>query len=200
MTYGEHCHEGDVYFENYKEDGDEIWTKIVADHFDCNEKNMAKKGIGNIEILRIILDNKDNIKPDDIVIVGVTDGTRVQSFYRENNQVIPKSFNSWTYKDFEFDYKGLDDEFMESMKHYMVNCRLRFTDEHTKFDMELIKDVISLIKPKANLIWTPEMWCKFDHIATHTNNKIYDFHWSFRGHKEMANWVILNKRVSKKLI
>lgn len=191
MTYGHNCHSGDLYYEKYKKEGDEIWTKLVADHLGYNEKNLGVQGIGNIEILRMILDNKDNIKSDDAVIVGATDGTRVQTFIIEE-KVVPISLNHWMIDSYPWHLKGLDQDFVDSLKQYMVNCRLRYINDHIKFDMKLIEDVIALIKPKYYVGWLPDLWNNFEFISKHTNNEIYDFHWSFNGHRQMAEWIISN--------
>lgn len=191
-TFGAGCHTGDEYYEKYGRPGDKIWTEIVANAFDCNEVNLGVPGRGNIEILRCILDNKDNIKSDDIVIVGATDGARVQSFITIDGKVLPTSFTHWMIDYFPWKERGLDQDYVDSLKGYMVNCRLRFIEDHCNYDKKLIEDVISLINPKQSLIWSPVLWNKFENIAVHTNDVIYDFHWSFNGHKQMAEWVLDN--------
>lgn len=194
MTYGFRCHPGDDYFIKHRQDGDEIWTKIVSNSLGHIENNKGKIGASNIEILRIILDNKDNIKSDDIVIVGLSDGTRVQTFYKENSISIPMTFHNWTIEEFPCNDKGLDKDFINSMTGYMVNCRLLFTDDHINYDLKLIEDVLSLIKPKSYLIWKPELWEMFETICTDTSGKIVDHHWSFNGHKQMAEWILSNNK------
>lgn len=192
MTYGAHCHKGDEYYEKYHQDNDYIWTSIVAKHYNFNEINLGDPGCGNMEILRKILDFKKLITHDDIVIIGSTDGSRTLSFLRENNTIIPKSFNHWLFDGYPWREKGISDDFVSSFQQYSINCRLPFIDEHIKFDTKLMEDVIELISPNTYFIWGPEMWAKFENIAVHTKNKIYDFHWSFNGHREMSEWVISN--------
>lgn len=193
MTFGIGCHEGDKYNEKYRKKGDEIWTKIVAGNMGYNEKNMGIPGYDNIEIFKTILDNKDNIKKDDIVIVGITDGSRVQSFRTVNSVVVPISLNHWMIDGFPREENGLDDDFIVSMKQYMVNCRLKFNDEHMKYDRGLMESVISLINPKDSLFWGTDIWNNFETIAIHTKGEIFDGHWSFNGHKQMSQWVLRNK-------
>ena len=193
MTFGIGCHEDDEYYKKYRKKGDEIWTKMVAGYLGYNEKNMGIPGCGNMEILRCILDNKDNIKSDDIVIVGITDGSRVQSFHTFNSIVVPISYNHWMLDDFPREERGVDEDFIVSMKRYMVDCRLRYNDDHMKYDMELMKDVISIINPKDTLFWGTDIWNDFETIAIHTKGEIFDGHWSYNGHKQMSQWVIRNK-------
>lgn len=191
-TYGSGCHKGDEYYNKYKRPGDKIWTEIVAETLDYREVNLGVPGRGNIEILRCILDNKDNFKSDDMIVIGVTDGARIQSFFVDDQKVLPTSYTHWMIDGFPWHLKGLDQDFVDSLKDYMVNCRLRFINEHCSYDMKLIEDVVSLIKVKQTLIWSPVLWNKFENIATHTNEEINDFHWSFNGHKQMSEWILTN--------
>lgn len=193
MTFGLGCHEGDEYYEKYRKPGDEIWTKMVAGYMGYNEKNMGIPGCGNIEILRCILDNKNEIKNEDIVIVGTTDGSRVQSFRTVNSVVVPIALNHWMIDGFPREENGLDEDFIISIKDYMVNCRLKFNDEHMIYDRGLMESVISIINPKDTLFWGTDIWNNFETIAIHTNKEIFDGHWSFKGHKQMTQWVIRNK-------
>lgn len=190
MTYGAGCKPGDLYHSKYYKDGDKIWTQIVSETLGYNEKNMGVPGSGNIEILRLILENKDNIKPNDIIIVGVTDGSRIQSFVIENSAIVPTSVNHWMMETYPWKDKGLDKEYVDSLNQYMINCRLRYINDHINYDCNLIKNIIELIKPSNYLTWGPELWHNFELICQHTNNEIYDFHWSFNGHRQMSDWIL----------
>ena len=72
FTAGHGCTPEFEYCENYKKDKDNLWCNHLGNLLNMNVINNGKNGCSNDIIFDLILENFNNIKPNDIVIIGKT--------------------------------------------------------------------------------------------------------------------------------
>jgi IS1 family transposase len=196
FTYGVNCDPGDAYYEKYYTEGCLKWTEIVAKQYNAVERNCGTRGLGNIEILDRLLTQGENILPNDVVIVGASDGSRTMSFQNTAINTITTSVNHWL---LENDTQ-LDKEYRDSMINYVVNCRMPFFKRHEAYDTDLMIKTLNIIKPSQYVVWGTDKWPEFELISNQTNKEINDNHWSYNGHKQMADWIISHLETKKERI
>ena len=185
FTFGGNCHPGCPYYEKYYTEGCLRWTEIITKQYNAIEINYGTPGWGNIQILDSILTQGENISPNDIVIVGASDGSRTMSFEKTTTGIIPNSVNHWL---LEGD-NNVDEEYKKSMINYVVNCRMSFFQRHESYDTELMIKTLNIINPSQYIVWGTNKWYEFELISDQTNKEINDNHWSYNGHKQMADWI-----------
>lgn len=196
FTQGANCHPGDSYYEKYHTDDCLRWTEIVANYCNAVEVNYGTQGWGNIQILDSLLSQGENISPNDIVIVGASDGSRTMAFQQTAINIIAISTSHWLLED----DNEIDKEYKESMINYVVNCRGPFFQKHELYDTELMIKTLNIIKPSQYVVWGTDKWFDFEFISDQTNKEINDNHWSYNGHKQMANWIISHLETKEKKI
>jgi hypothetical protein len=196
FTQGANCHPGSPYYEKYHTEDCLRWTEIVAKRCNAVEVNCGVGGLGNIEILDNLLTQGENISPNDIVIVGASDGSRTMAFQQTAINTIVISTSHWLLED----DNEIDKEYKESMINYVVNCRGPFFLRHECYDTELMIKTLNIIKPSQYVIWGTNKWFEFEFISQHTNEEINDHHWSYNGHKQMADWIISHLETKEKRI
>ena len=196
FTQGNNCHPGDVYYEKYYTEGCLRWTEIVTKHYNAIEVNYGVGGLGNIQILNELLTQGENISPNDIVVVGVSDGSRTMAFQQTAINIIAISTSHWLLED----EVNIDKEYKESMTNYVINCRGPFFQRHECYDAELMIKTLNIIKPSQYVIWGTNKWFEYELISDHTNQEINDRHWSFNGQRQMGDWIISQLETKEKRI
>jgi hypothetical protein len=63
-------------------------------------------------------------------------------------------------------------------------------EERHKLRINFLKQQI-IEKGAKCLVWEVETeWIKYENIKSATNGEIKDLHWSYRGHKDFANYIL----------
>lgn len=196
FTFGHGCRE-DCHFKHYlpyKKEGDDIWPNHLSKMLNCEVKNYGKNGASNDWIIDSIIDVFDDIKEGDYVIINKTHHGRIDIPY--DNQF----YNVLTVLERKDDIEmskflnNFDDEKFNAV----VNFQYHFAedvlykkrqDKRYKLLMDvLLKDR----KVKTCYIWYHQdqnLIQRFETVHQHTSKKIKDWHFSFNGHKQFANYV-----------
>lgn len=208
FTFGHGCrldcnsYTVDEYY-SYKQDGDDIWPNHLGKLLDCNVMNYGKNGVSNDYIFDKIIENFDNIKENDYVVIGKTFHGRIEIPYKDK---IYKSFASYeggkidditTSNDLwlKTEFKDVKSDVVEAM----INFQYYFSDhifykERNNKRFEFIKNrLINEKKVKFCYIWGLEenknFYHAFEKIIQHTKRKTIDTHFSFNGHLQFAHFV-----------
>jgi hypothetical protein len=217
MTFGHGCNpdcHSNIKNEylKYKKQGDNIWPNHLGTLLNCEVKNFGKNGISNDTIFDTIVDNYNNIKENDIVIINMTIHGRIEVPYKEKTYRSPASYESvklkkgQTYDDIKKFW--IDDEFNDiepEIVEALINYQYYFSDhdfyrERNSKRFEFIKDRFYHDK-KVNFcfLWGLEesegILRTFQTIKQHTNGEIKDNHFSFNGHYEFSHF--LNSLINK---
>lgn len=197
QTYGYGCRPDSPlieYYKNYKKDGDDIWVNHLGKKLNCDIKNYGKYGASNDYIFDSILEVFHQIKENDYVVIGETYHHRFDvEDYRSKELV--SILGEITYDEFDEGWKDWITKICRSEEELMtlLNFSLYFSGS------ELIKDryhkrfqFIQTILPKNTKFllwrWDSEINKKVERIYHHTKGKINDTHFSFKAHKDFAQY------------
>jgi hypothetical protein len=149
-----------------------------------NVINNGKNGCSNDIIFDLILENFNNIKPNDIVIIGKTFSYRYD---------IPSLNikNEWVSAHDVIYHK---EKYNEEQYQTILNFSYHFAKDkkYKNRQNNRINFLISLLNEKniKTLLWSVEEDILFyDRIRDATNGKIDDAHLSFKGHLQFYQWI-----------
>jgi hypothetical protein len=179
FTAGNGCLPDEEYTVNYKKNSNDlIWGELLAKGLDLSLINYGMGLFSNDKIIDSIIDNYDYINKNDLVIIGNT-------FYSR----------------FDIPYEG---KLITLSTVNLPNDNNKFlNDIIVIMDDELLKNrqkkrilfIKSLLEKKGvkSIIWEVEkIWNDYETIAIATNNEILDHHWSYKGHKDFAKYILCN--------
>ena len=215
MTFGHGCNincksDTKINYLPYKKEGDDIWCNHLSNLLKYNVINLGKNGASNDYIFDCIIDNFDNIKPNDIVIINMTLHGRIEVPFKDGTYNILCGYekNKTFMDEKEPQIKNAknqtnepDDEKIEALinfQYYFSNHQF-YKDRHTK-RFNFIKN--RLIKEKHTkfvYLWSLEdddgLYTSFETIDKATNGLVNDTHFSFNGHFNFAQFLysLINK-------
>lgn len=209
MTFGHGCNSNcvsdtKIEYSKFKKDGDDIWVNHLSRLLNCEIRNLGKNGVSNDYIFDTILDNFDNIKQDDIVIINTTLYGRIEvpigdslcnvlSSYEGAKNIINNSE----------DKNEL--EKIESVINFQYHfSNHQFYKERHKNRFQFLKNrFVNDKKIRFFFMWSLEdddgLYRSFQTIKDHTNGNVDDTHFSFKGHLDFAHY-IFSTMDNKKLI
>lgn len=177
FTAGCGCLEGEVFTINYKKsDKDKIWPEIVAEKLNLELKNIGMGLFSNDKIIDSIIENYEYINKNDLVIIGNTFYSRFDIPY--NGKLITLSPTN-----LPKDNNKLLTDVIVLMDDILLKTR----------QINRIQFIKNLLENKGVncIIWEVETdWNKYESIKSATENEIKDLHWSYRGHKDFANYIL----------
>lgn len=209
MTFGHGCNENCVSdtkidYLKYKKDGDDIWVNHLSRLLNCEIRNLGKNGVSNDYIFDTILDNFDNIKQDDIVVINTT-------LYGRMDVPIGDSLCNVlsSYEGAKNIIKNSEDENELEKIESVINFQYHFSNhqfykERHKNRFNFLKNrFINDKKIRFFFMWSLEdddgLYRSFQTIKDHTNGNVDDTHFSFKGHLDFAHY-IFSTMDNKKLI
>lgn len=181
------------YVKKYKKHEDYHWGEIVANTYNLNLVNLGVGSFSNDRILDKIIENFSIINTDDVVIIGKTFYSRfdIPSKRREIKDVSSK-FTTITPRSQLLDF-GFTLEEAEAIIVFSTIMDDKDFVDRTNLRYEFIKNFLDVKKVKNCIFWeVQDLWNNFENIKTATDGRIDDNHWSYKGHKDFANY-ILNK-------
>lgn len=206
MTFGHGCvlnYEGDAYYKQYKKNDDDlIWPVILANRLGYELNNLGKCGASNDYIFDKMIDNYHLISENDIVIVNKTFSHRFDIPSTTSDEFcticagIVKSETGYktTIKNKE------EYETIINFGYYFSKNEVYHKRHEKRYDF--LKSIIKCYKYFE--FYTGSIWedSRAQNIKDATNGKIVDYHLSFLGHKQFANYVYtsLFNEDGKKLI
>lgn len=187
FTRGDNCHVGDEYYEYSYTDGCKRWSTIVSEKLSMEEKNTAYGGDSNMGILSILLDNIKDIKSGDYVILGDTRPVRVSSFNSDGNRIN-------TINDPHYDYtRGNSKYILDYIYHEILPHEDAYLDHYQKMFISILDELsnrgVITLHWKHTDFWYPDH-NRFNTIYKDTKGKVSDLHWSWSGHRKMADTVL----------
>jgi len=209
MTFGHGCNvdcksNTRLEYLPYKNEGDDIWSNHLSKMLEYDVINLGKNGASNDYILDCIIDNFDNIKPNDVVIINMTLHGRIEVPFKDGTYDIlcgyEKNKKSMDEKEPQINHaknqtNETDDEKIEALinfQYYFSNHQF-YKDRHTK-RFNFIKN--RLLKEKDArfvYLWSLEedlgIYASFQTIYDATNGVVNDTHFSFNGHFNFAHFL-----------
>ena len=211
MTFGHGCNEAchsnfKEEYLLYKKEDDTIWPNHLGKLLNYKVNNLGKNGCSNDYIFGILIDNFDNIKENDVVIINMTLHGRIDIPYKDKLYRSPASYElvnlkkGQTYDDIKSMWIGGEFDDMDSeMVETIINFQYYFSDnpyykEQNIKRFEFLKErIIKEKKVKFCFLWgleeSNDILITFENIFQHTNGKIRDTHFSWNGHREFAHYL-----------
>ena len=188
-TAGIELRDTDPYYA-YKKQGDDLWTNIVAKELNMN---MVKPKAGLTAfpwIINEFIKSLKNMKKGDIVIFGETMPDGVLTYDKNKNKIY--SFNCYDILDYESCWSWRTEEEKQSTLPYIEHHKLPHREQWTKFYKEQVINISKEILNRGikTFYWSRSIWDNFETIDQATNNKIKDLHWSWKGQKQMAEYIL----------
>lgn len=199
MTFGHGCNSDCVsetkeQYLKYKKEGDDIWTNHLGKLLNYQVKNLGRNGASNDYIFDTIIDNYENIKENDVVIINMTLHGRIEvpigdevlnvlSSYENAIKIIGESKEQDSVEKIEtilnFQYHFSNHQFYKE-RH---RKRFKFIKNRLKEDKEV----------KFVYLWSLEdddaIYRSFQTIKNHTKDEVNDTHFSFKGHLDFAHYL-----------
>jgi hypothetical protein len=202
FTFGHGCVDNCSFKEyyTYKKEDDDIWPNHLAKRLEMNISNYGKTAFCNEQIFDSIIKNFDSIKKNDIVIIEKTYHNRL-SVPNDSEWVSALSIDYtsnlyWKNKLKNF-FSKEEVETLINFQYYFSPKKLYEKRNNDRFNF-IKKILVDNIKVKDCIIWDmPKVYDSFESIKTASNNKFLDWHFSFNGHKQFAEYIenIINKKI-----
>jgi hypothetical protein len=202
----------------YKKENDDIWPNHLAKLLNYQVKNLGKNGVSNDYIFNSIIDNFNDIKENDIVVIGMTFHGRIEVPIEDNNlniffngrintnksieELIKKCLQPIAEKD---DIDDIDEIYKTiiNFQYYFMNNPYYKKKNVKKFEF-LQERLINEKKIKFCYLWGLEesknILSGFERIKQHTNNEINDEHLSFNAHRDFSQYIYSTITNKKKLL
>jgi hypothetical protein len=172
------------------------WFELVSKEFDLNFINKAKGGSSNQEIIDTFLLNFNEIRPNDVVIIGSTVLSRIIGYNKLEKKVT--TINN----DYFFQNKNgksikelieITDEYQDSqikVIDFMYDNILNHENEWGIYYNEKFKNLLDICL-KQNIkcyFWTYECW---DYFSSHRDEGLCnDSHFGVEGNKYFSKYMI----------
>lgn len=193
FTWGFGCRPSFEYHAKYKTEEDKIWIERVSDHLNYNMVDKSIKMYAtNFDILKSFILNIKNIKEGDIVIYEIMKPLGLLKLNNKKTKVQGIS----TYN-LDWDKHWRDEEDKKIANEY-IDLNVRGYDkawvEYFKPQVENLAYIL-LDKNVKTYIWEYDVWelysdDRFENIKDATNGVIDDYHYSWNGHIQMAEYII----------
>jgi len=177
------------YNQYYKETytNQKLWPDIVGLELNLEVENHGYSWSNTELIIRNILHFLPQISKKDIVIISNTDPSSVFIPSKEHDSQLIRSA-----RPFDNNYPFRDDKERKVCRDYAEYCINPYLAQFDKFwikYLQSVQNMLTRLKIK-NLLWTRELWYSFESIEQATNGRIQNFHWSWKGHEQMADYII----------
>jgi len=196
-------HEEDEYSILYRKLNDFHWAEIIASKLNLELVNFGYGSLSNDRIIDSILENHHLIGENDFVIIGKTFYHRFDIPNNQNiNLPLYKRFTTITPSAYDLLIQlGFSKEEGEHIIYFLNLVNDQSFIDRTNFRYAFIEKFLYSKKINNCIFWeVTDLWTSFENIKTATNNKINDNHWSFKGHRDFANHLMVNFINDKKLI
>ena len=195
FTWGAGCRPEQPYYQ-WKKPGDKLWTEIVCEHFNMIEEKPFYKMGATMYVIVNFISSLNKIKEGDIVVISDSEVKSTLSISRNKKNI--SSISAYRLEDFEQWHN-------EEEKHIVTS----FIDNQVKpyekiwedFYVNLIEHLAKELKVRRinTLFWSHYEWKnnnKYETVAQATNKEINDPHFSWKGNKQFADYII--KRIENK--
>lgn len=191
FTAGNGCLPNEVYTKYKESDEDIIWPEIVSKKLDMPVINIGMGMFSNDKILDTILERFDLICEGDTVIISKTFFTRFDIPSKNEKYFVTLSAGHITnsYMTTQHFVTYTEDE-LTTLQNVALLANSKLIENRWNFRFDFLENLIKS-KGARVLIWSVEdVFQIYDTIQDATNNKINDGHWSYKGHKDFANYIL----------
>tara|TARA_B110000503_G_scaffold95573_2_gene143870 strand:+ start:4806 stop:5510 length:705 start_codon:yes stop_codon:yes gene_type:complete len=170
---------------------DDIWPVLVSNLLNMNLKNLGVNGYCNNLIIDSIIDNYNDIKEGDVVIIGKTSFGRTNIPYGDNLLHAPQHRHGYHFRKLYPDFDELDSEVRETIINfqYHFSDNVYYQNQQDKRIQFLVDRLCSEKKVKKCVIWDGLSRKGINTIIQDTSGKIDDRHFSWKGHSQFTRYI-----------
>lgn len=186
---------GFEYYRDYRKPGQYHYSRHLAQDLKLDLLNYAKPGFGPPHTIYYLSQHIHKIKPEDYVVVGMSDMQRLLGFVKDSTENFEHLLdvngiwdNSRPDRVETFSY--LDPKYTQHVENFTTVCREPFFGEITKLYFDTVHGMLKSIDCKKTFVYDMDFWFRFEHIRAATNGKIDDTHWSFKGNRDAADAIL----------
>jgi len=180
----------DPYFK-LKKHNDKLWTEIVAEKLNMKEVK-PWFGVGAFPwIIDIFLNRIEKMKSGDIVIFGDTVPDGVLAYNRLKDKVASLNCNDFHHNDCYFRSEEEKEKTLPFIEYHKIPHQQKWTEFYKNQVEKISKEILN--RGIKTFYWSHDIWKKedrFETITEATDGKIVDPHFSWNGHREMAEYIL----------
>lgn len=189
FTWGVGCEATDEYY-SYKTQGDEIWTRIVSSYFNMQHKKPHFSLGATMYIIVNFINYMKYMEDGDIIVISDSEVKSTLSISRNKEKV--KCISSFNLEGFDGWHNKKE---KQTVTQFIDNQIVPYEKVWETFYIDTIKNLaIELYKRNIKTIfWSHHLWKtenRFEDITQSTKGIIKDPHFSWKGHKDFANYII----------
>lgn len=194
FTKGFGAEEGSQYYSEYGPG--KTFSNLLSQYYNAEEHNLGGPGKCNNFILKTIIEQLPYIKTGDIVVISNTSPLRdlvpqIGSPSLDSQQL----FNSSIFPDsIGFNNNKISEILVQYAYHIRYSYLHDWNYHYRSNFINLVKYFTS--KNCESIFWDYSVWSeeeepgmKFENIHMATEGKIYDLHWSYKGHQDAFEWI-----------
>ena len=190
FTKGNGCLANEVYTKYKKSDKDIIWPEIISSKLNIPLVNIAMGMFSNDKILDTILEFYNSIYEGDLVIISKTFFTRFDipskngKYFMTLSAGVDNSYLSTQH------FVTYTEEELNTLQNIAIIVDNKLILERWNFRFNFLEQLIRK-KGVEVLVWNVEdVFRDYETIQDATNNEINDGHWSYKGHKDFADFIL----------
>lgn len=204
FTYGEGCRDGFEYHDTIDYADKRIWTTIVCDELNFEERNLGERGCATPKIFANAIEYINEFQEGDYVIISDSLPNRILGV-NEKRKIVQSITTDIFEQEYNLDnfFESIDSKYtlMEYLHQNIIPVETVWRIFYERQIEQIQKFLLS--KNINCYYWSHQLWCrtfkKYNRISDHTNGTIEDGHFSFIGHREFSK-NILNSIDKKKYI
>lgn len=190
FTAGNGCLVNEVYTKYKKSDEDIIWPEIVSSKLNMPLVNAGMGMFSNDKILDTILDCYDLICEGDLIIISKTFYTRFDIPSKNGKYFITLSAGLDNLYMSTHHFVTYTEDELNTLQNIAIIVDSKLTMDRWNFRFNFLEQLIKNKGAKV-LVWNVEdVFRDYHTIQDATNNKINDGHWSYKGHRDFANYIL----------
>ncbi len=183
--------------EYYREFGPgKTFSTLLSEYFNRLEYNFGRPGCCNNVILSSIINQLINITSDDLVVISNTSPYRDLVPHNTEPRLTSQKLFTSRYNPESIGYSN--PEIDKALSEYCLKVRLPYTEVWNHHYRSQFIDLIHFLENRGtqSIFWDYSVWSedeepgmKFENIFQATNGKVYDLHWSYKGHQDAYEWI-----------
>jgi hypothetical protein len=182
FTAGNGTLPNELYTEYRESEEDVIWPLILSKKFNIPVINKGMGLFSNDKIIDTVIGNYHSIERGDLVIIGKTFPFRTDIPNKTDDELLtiaPSHLNS-----IQTRYSKAE---IENINEMLVLFDSEAIRQRQDFRFDFLKQLIN--QRATCIIWSSKLFDKFETIREATDHYIDDSHWSYRGHKDFADFM-----------
>jgi hypothetical protein len=188
FTAGNGTLANEPYTKYRKSAQDVVWPLLLSKKLQIPVVNKGMGLFSNDKIIDTVIGNYYSIQSGDLVIIGKTFPFRIDIPNKTDDELLtiaPNHLNSILTR-----YTKAE---VENINEMMVLFDSEAIRQRQDLRFNFLKQLIS--QRATCIIWSSKLFFKFETIREATDHFLDDSHWSYKGHKDFANFM-LNEIVS----